>query len=85
MSFGRRERQVEINLLPGSREALEAAHGQVWNTDELFEDFEAIGFMQRFITVEGVDYRWREYLLLNPFKGFVGSPNITATGAISRR
>jgi len=32
--------------------------------------FEAIGFMQRFITVEGVDYRWREYLLFNPFKGF---------------
>jgi len=32
--------------------------------------FEAIGFMQRFIIVEGVEYRWREYLLFNPFKGF---------------
>src|SRR5215470_7769154 len=32
--------------------------------------FEAIGFMQRFIIVEGVEYRWREYLLFNPYKGF---------------
>ncbi|MDR1888974.1 MAG: DUF4178 domain-containing protein [Zoogloeaceae bacterium] len=27
------------------------------------EKLEAIGCMQRFMTVEGVDYRWREYLL----------------------
>ena len=32
--------------------------------------FEVIGFMQRVISVEGVEYRWREYLLFNPFKGF---------------
>jgi uncharacterized protein DUF4178 len=32
--------------------------------------FEVIGFMRRVITVEGVEYRWREYLLFNPFKGF---------------
>jgi Domain of unknown function (DUF4178) len=37
-----------------------------------FQDgtFEVIGFMRRFVTVEGVPYRWREYLLFNPFKGF---------------
>ena len=32
--------------------------------------FEVIGFMQRVIVVEGVEYRWREYLLFNPYKGF---------------
>lgn len=32
--------------------------------------FEVIGFLRRVIHVEGVDYRWREYLLFNPFKGF---------------
>lgn len=47
----RRERLVEINLVPGSREALEAVHGQVWNTDQLTEDFEAIGFMAPLIVV----------------------------------
>lgn len=33
-------------------------------------EFEVIGFMRRVITVEGVGYRWREYLLFNPYKGF---------------
>jgi hypothetical protein len=47
----RRERLVEINLVPGSREALEAAHGQVWDTNQLAEDFEAIGFMAPLIVV----------------------------------
>jgi hypothetical protein len=41
----RRERIVEINAEPGSRKALEAAHGQVWTTDELRQEFEFIGFM----------------------------------------
>lgn len=47
----RRQRLAEINLTPGSREALEAAHGQVWDTDQLAEDFEAIGFMAPLIVV----------------------------------
>lgn len=47
----RRERILEINLVPGSREALEAKHGQVWDTDQLSEDFEAIGFMAPLIVV----------------------------------
>jgi len=32
--------------------------------------FEVIGFQRRRIRVEGIDYRWDEYLLLNPYIGF---------------
>ena len=42
--FIRREMLAEINAQPGSREALEAEHGQVWDTQQLGEDFEVIGF-----------------------------------------
>lgn len=41
----RRERLVEINAVPGSREALEARYGKVWTTDELAIEFQVIGFM----------------------------------------
>ena len=47
----RRELVAEINAEPGSREALEALHGQVWNTEELSRDFEVIGFMAPMIAV----------------------------------
>jgi len=47
----RRERLVEINAEPGSREALEAQYGQVWDTDQLIEEFEAIGFMAPLVVV----------------------------------
>ncbi len=47
----RRERIVEINTEPGSRAALEAQYGQVWTTDELADQFEAIGFMAPFVVV----------------------------------
>jgi hypothetical protein len=47
----RRERLAEINAVPGSREALEAEHGQVWDTDELRRDFEVIGFMAPLVVV----------------------------------
>jgi len=40
----RRERLTEINAEPGSREALESQHGQVWDTTELSSDFNVIGF-----------------------------------------
>jgi hypothetical protein len=40
----RRNLVVEINANPGSREALEAEHGQVWDTNELQRDFEVLGF-----------------------------------------
>lgn len=47
----RRQRVAELNLEPGSREALENQHGQVWNTDELAEEFEPLGFLAPFIVV----------------------------------
>lgn len=40
----RRELVKEINAEPGSREALEAQHGQVWDTDQLRVEFDVIGF-----------------------------------------
>ena len=47
----RRKEVAEINAQPGSREALEAKHGQVWNTDELREEFDVLGFMAPFTVV----------------------------------
>ena len=47
----RRHRLVEINGKPGSREALEAEHGQVWDTRQLGQDFEVAGFMAPFVVV----------------------------------
>lgn len=47
----RRQRQAEINVVAGSRKALEAAHGQVWDRGELAADFEVIGFLAPFVVV----------------------------------
>jgi hypothetical protein len=47
----RRQRIVEINAQPGSRQALEAEYGQVWSTEELSRDFEVIGFLAPFVVV----------------------------------
>lgn len=47
----RRERLIEINLTPGSRQALEAKHGQVWTADEMQQDFDAVGFAAPLIVV----------------------------------
>ena len=47
----RRERLAEINIVPGSREDLEAKYGQVWDTGELTEEFQAIGFMAPLVVV----------------------------------
>ena len=41
----RRQMVKTINAIPGSREALEAKHGQVWDTTELQRDYEVLGFM----------------------------------------
>jgi hypothetical protein len=48
----RRQRLAEINAEPGSREALEAAHGQVWDTEQLAHDFVVIGFMAPLVVVQ---------------------------------
>jgi hypothetical protein len=47
----RRQRVAEINAEPGSREALEAQHGQVWDTGELARDFIITGFMAPLVVV----------------------------------
>ena len=51
----RRERLVEINSEPGTREALEAQYGQVWTTDELSEEFEVIGYSAPLVVVRRKD------------------------------
>jgi len=40
-----------INLVPGSRESLEAKYGQVWDTDELQCDYSPLGFAAPYIIV----------------------------------
>jgi len=47
----RRQEVAAINAEPGSREALEAQHGQVWGTQEMQEDFEVTGFMAPYVVV----------------------------------
>ena len=42
---------AQINAAPGSREYLEAQHGQVWDTGQLSEDFEVLGFMAPVVVV----------------------------------
>lgn len=47
----RREMVAEINSNPDNREALEARYGQVWDTDQLREEFEVTGFLAPFVSV----------------------------------
>ena len=47
----RRQRLVEINAEPGSREALEDQYGQVWDTQELGRDFLVLGFAAPLVVV----------------------------------
>lgn len=47
----RQQQLEEINATPSEREALEAKHGQVWDTSELQEQFEVLGFMAPYCVV----------------------------------
>ena len=47
----RRAEVARINADPGSREALEATHGQVWDTTETCQDFDAVGFGAPYVVV----------------------------------
>lgn len=47
----RRERLAEINAESGSRETLESQYGQLWDTAQLAEQFEVIGFMAPLVVV----------------------------------
>ena len=47
----RRQLVAQINAVSGSREALEAQHGQVWDTSQLCDDFEVLGFAAPLVVV----------------------------------
>jgi hypothetical protein len=47
----RREMVSELNRSPGGREDLEAQYGQVWNTDEMVAEFQAMGFLAPYVHV----------------------------------
>jgi hypothetical protein len=47
----RRQQLAQINAEPGSREVLEAEHGQVWDTQELGRDFSVEGFLAPYVIV----------------------------------
>ena len=47
----RRERMAEINAEPGSRADLESRYGQVWDTNQLRNDFEVVGFLAPLVVV----------------------------------
>jgi hypothetical protein len=47
----RREMLAEINAAPDSREHLEREHGQIWDTAQLQEDFEVLGFAATLVVV----------------------------------
>jgi hypothetical protein len=47
----RRALVAEINRDPGSREALEDQHGQVWDTGELTEAFSVVSFLAPLVIV----------------------------------
>ena len=47
----RRLQLAGINAKPGNRKALEAEHGQVWDTEQLREDFNVEGFLAPYVVV----------------------------------
>lgn len=48
----RRHQVAAINAEPGTREYLEAKHGEVLDTTELQQDFSVLGFMAPYVVVQ---------------------------------
>jgi len=48
----RRALVVEVNCHSAERAALEERYGQIWDTLELANDFEVLGFMAPFVVVK---------------------------------
>ncbi len=48
----RRQMVATINADPGSRQDLESKYGQVWDTSQLQDDFQVLGFMAPFVVVK---------------------------------
>lgn len=59
----RYEMVAEINTAPGSRPDLEAKHGQVWDTTQLSDDFEVLGFAAPLVVVRRKSDRVRGSLM----------------------
>jgi len=55
----RRRLVAEINAEPGSRAALEAQYGKVWDTHELTLEYEVMGFASPFVIVRRKSDRCR--------------------------
>lgn len=47
----RRQRIVELNQGDTTRAELEEQYGEVWSTDEMTKNFDALGFMAPYIVV----------------------------------
>ena len=47
----RKHMVAEINAVPGSREALEAEYGQVWDISQMQKEFTALSFLAPMIIV----------------------------------
>ena len=47
----RKQMQDTINEEPLTKEALLAAYGQVWDTEDLRKEFDVMGFMAPFVVV----------------------------------
>lgn len=43
---------AQINSEPGSREELEKVNGQVWDTQQLRQEFEVVAFLAPYVTVK---------------------------------
>lgn len=43
---------AEINAEPGTREYLQQQHGQVWDTKQLQDDFEVLGFCAPYVVAK---------------------------------
>jgi hypothetical protein len=48
----RREMVATINSNAGPRAELESKYGQIWDTSQLQDDFEVLGFMAPFVVVK---------------------------------
>ena len=66
----RREMVATINAEPGSRPDLESKHGQVWDTTQLSEDFEVVGFAAPLVVVRRRSDRVRGSLMFQHTPGF---------------
>ena len=66
----RRELLGVINEEPKERAALEALHGQVWNTTELGQDFEVTGFLAPYVGVRRKSDGVRDSLLFQHMPRF---------------